>query len=80
LGEDSWRAHEGHVGPMALPLHVLHDVDTLPLVRGDDPDLLGLDTGTQELGHDLLHCRRLAPVDAKKGHIGTVIFSTQVDK
>ncbi len=59
---------------------MLHDVDALSLVRGDNPDLLGFDTGTQELGHDLLHCRRLAPVDAKQGHIGTVILSRQVDK
>ena len=44
-------------GPVEL--HVVHDVRSLSLVRGDDPDLARHDARLEELGDDLLDVRRL---------------------
>ncbi len=45
-----------------LVLHVLYEEAALSLVWSDDANLVGLDARLQELGGDLLHARRLRPV------------------
>ena len=46
----------------AAELHVLDEVGALALVGGDDANLIGLGTGLQQPGGDLLHVGRLRPL------------------
>ena len=45
-------------GYRIVPLHVLRNVDALTLVGSDNADLLGLNSSTQELRHNLLDSSR----------------------
>ena len=47
----------------ATELHVLHQVRPLALVGCDNADLIRLCAGLQEPRGDLLHVRRLGPVE-----------------
>jgi len=56
----------------ATELHVLHQVGSLALVRRDDADLVGLGSGLQQPGGDLLHVRGLSPGRTRThGHTDT---------
>ncbi|CAK5265135.1 unnamed protein product [Mycena citricolor] len=49
-----------------VELHVVHDIRPLAFVRRHHANLARHDTRFEELGHDLLHIRRLRPVQKRR--------------
>ena len=49
----------------AAVLHVLDEIGALALIGRDDTDLVGLNTGLDEFGHDFLDHGRLGAVEVR---------------